>query len=75
VAAAAGALKARRPVYLFHQLLEGRFDHCRRVLDAGCGSGRNLVHFLRGGFDVFAVDREAGSASGVRELARAHGRW
>ena len=46
-------------IYLFDQLLRGRFDHRRRVLDAGCGAGRNLPYFLRRGFDVRAVDADA----------------
>ena len=43
-------------IYLFDQLLKGRFVPGMRILDAGCGSGRNLVYFLRSGYEVFAVD-------------------
>lgn len=48
-------------IYLFDQLLKGRFVAGMRVLDAGCGQGRNLVYFLRSGYEVFGVDesREA----------------
>ena len=46
-------------IYLFDQLLRGRFDGRHRVLDAGCGAGRNLPYFLRHGFDVRAVDADA----------------
>jgi tellurite methyltransferase len=56
-------------IYLFDQLLRGRFDHRRRVLDAGCGSGRNLPYFLRRGFDVRAVDADATAIRSVRQLA------
>lgn len=56
-------------IYLFDQLLKGRFDGFRRILDAGCGGGRNLVYFLRSGFEVFAVDREPEAVAAVRELA------
>src|SRR5687768_14448097 len=55
-------------IYLFDQLLRGRFDGMRTVLDAGCGGGRNLVYLLRAGFDVHAVDREARSVEQVRRL-------
>lgn len=58
-------------IYLFDQLLRGRFDRCRRVLDAGCGSGRNLVYLLRAGFEVFAIDRQAAAIDEVRALAAA----
>ncbi|HEU4886106.1 MAG TPA: class I SAM-dependent methyltransferase, partial [Longimicrobium sp.] len=53
-------------IYLFDQLLRGRFDGVRTVLDAGCGGGRNLVWLLRAGFEVHAVDRDARSVERVR---------
>ena len=56
-------------IYLFDQLLRGRFDRRRRVLDAGCGAGRNLPYFLRHGFDVRAVDADAAAVRSVRQLA------
>lgn len=46
-------------VYLFDQLLRGRIAQGMRVLDAGCGGGRNLVFLLREGFDVWGVDESA----------------
>ena len=57
-------------VYLFDQLLKGRFDSSMRVLDAGCGSGRNLVYFMREGFDVCGVDTSPEAVAHVRTLAR-----
>jgi tellurite methyltransferase len=56
-------------IYLFDQLVRGRFDRRRRVLDAGCGDGRNLPYFLRHGFDVWAVDADAAAIRSVRQLA------
>jgi tellurite methyltransferase len=55
-------------IYLFDQLLKGRFDARPRVLDAGCGEGRNLPYFLSRGFDCFGVDREATAITRVRSL-------
>jgi SAM-dependent methyltransferase len=55
-------------IYLFDQLLKGAFDERRRILDAGCGSGRNLPYFLRHGFDVYAVDSDPASVAAVRAL-------
>jgi tellurite methyltransferase len=56
-------------IYLFDQLLRGRFDRRRRVLDAGCGAGRNLPYFLRHGFEVLVADADAGAIASVRQLA------
>ena len=41
------------------------------MLDAGCGTGRNLPYLLRRGFDVRAVDADAGAIASVRQLAAA----
>ncbi len=57
-------------IYLFDQLLKGRIGPGMRILDAGCGSGRNLVYFLREGYDVYAADAEPQAVAGVRGLAR-----
>ncbi len=57
-------------IYLFDQLLKGRIAPGMRVLDAGCGGGRNLVYLLREGYEVFAADADAGAVEHVREMAR-----
>ncbi|TDF99645.1 class I SAM-dependent methyltransferase [Paenibacillus piri] len=55
-------------IYLFDQLLKGRITPEKRILDAGCGNGRNLVYFLRSGYKVYAVDRSEEAVAGVRRL-------
>jgi tellurite methyltransferase len=57
-------------IYLFDQLLKGRITSGMRILDAGCGSGRNLVYFLREGYEVYAADADRQAVEGVRALAR-----
>lgn len=56
-------------IYLFDQILRGRIAPGMTVLDAGCGSGRNLVYLLRSGFEVFGVDADMEAVEAVRELA------
>jgi len=56
-------------IYVFDQILRGNIASGMRVLDAGCGYGRNLVHLLREGCDVFAVDADPGGVAHVRALA------
>jgi tellurite methyltransferase len=58
-------------IYLFDQLLRGRFDARRRVLDAGCGAGRNLPYFLARGFDIYAIDADEDAVAATRRLAAA----
>jgi tellurite methyltransferase len=56
-------------IYLFDQFLRGRFDARERVLDAGCGDGRNLVFLLQKGFNCFGVDSDANAVERVRRIA------
>jgi tellurite methyltransferase len=56
-------------IYLFDQLLRGRIGRGMRILEAGCGSGRNLVYFLREGYEVFGVDSDAQAVESTRRLA------
>lgn len=56
-------------IYLFDQLLKGRLQPGMSILDAGCGSGRNLVYFLRNGFKVYGVDSSPEAISQIRLLA------
>ncbi|MBS1854254.1 MAG: class I SAM-dependent methyltransferase [Acidobacteria bacterium] len=58
-------------IYLFDQLLRGRIPPGTRVLDAGCGSGRNLVYLLREGYEIFAADADPAAVDRVRRLAAA----
>jgi SAM-dependent methyltransferase len=56
-------------IYLFDQLLKGRLTTSMRLLDAGCGGGRNLPYFLRNGYEVCAVDADPQAIEQVRRLA------
>jgi SAM-dependent methyltransferase len=57
-------------IYVFDQILRGNIAPGMRVLDAGCGYGRNLVYLLRAGAEVFALDADPDGVTHVRELAR-----
>jgi len=57
-------------IYLFDQLLKGRIAPGMRILDAGCGGGRNLIYLLREGYEVYGADMDAGSVESVRSFAR-----
>ena len=62
----------RIDIYLFDQILRGniaRIPGSMRVVDAGCGHGRNLVYLLREGYEVFGVDASAEAVASVREMA------
>jgi SAM-dependent methyltransferase len=43
-------------IYLLDQILKGRFTKEMKILDAGCGEGRNTIYFLNEGYQIFGVD-------------------
>lgn len=57
-------------IYLFDQLLRGRISRGMRILDAGCGSGRNLVYLLREGYEIYAADSDPQSVEMICSMAR-----
>ncbi len=59
-------------IYLFDQLLRGRITPRMRVLDAGCGSGRNAHYLLRCGADVFGIDADRAQVDEMRATAAQH---
>jgi SAM-dependent methyltransferase len=56
-------------IYIFDQILKGRFSPGMKILDAGTGGGRNIIYFLREGLDVFAVDRNAEAIGQIKQIA------
>lgn len=56
-------------IYLFDQLLRGTIVPGMKVLDAGCGYGRNLYYLMREGYDVAAIDISPEAVERTRALA------
>ncbi|KAA5545628.1 class I SAM-dependent methyltransferase [Adhaeribacter rhizoryzae] len=56
-------------IYIFDQLLKGRITENTPLLDAGCGSGRNLHYLLQAGCPVFGIDHDPESIRQVQALA------
>ncbi len=62
------SLLRQTDIYLVDQLMRGRIASGMRIFDAGCGRGRNLVHFLREGYEVTGVDADRHAIEDVRRL-------
>ena len=58
-------------IYVFDQILRGNLAPGMRVLDAGCGYGRNLLYLLREGCEVFALDADPDGVDHVRQMSAA----
>lgn len=43
-------------IYLIDQIMKGRYTLAHTILDAGCGSGRNMYWFLQNGFNITGID-------------------
>lgn len=60
-------------IYLFDQILRGRIIPGMRILDAGCGDGRNLAYLMRTAeneqYEIFGVDADPRAINAVRQLA------
>jgi SAM-dependent methyltransferase len=60
-------------IYVFDQILRGNIAPGMRVLDAGCGYGRNLVYLLRERREIFALDGDPDGVEHVRQLSASLG--
>lgn len=43
-------------IYIIDQILKDRYPIGSKILDAGCGSGRNLKWFYNSGFQTYGID-------------------
>lgn len=46
-------------IYIIDQILKGRYQAGSYILDAGCGSGRNLKWFYQNDFNLVGIDADA----------------
>jgi len=50
-------LLGQTDIYLLDQILKGRYTEKDKILDAGCGPGRNMHWFLQNNFDIYGIDQ------------------
>lgn len=43
-------------IYLLDQILKNRYSKDAKILDAGCGEGRNIIYFLNNNYNVYGID-------------------
>jgi len=49
-------LLGQTDIYLIDQIMKGRYKPDDMILDAGCGSGRNMFWFLQNNFNIYGTD-------------------
>lgn len=57
-------------IYLLDQILKGRFTKEKKILDAGCGEGRNAVYFIQKDYPIFGIDPNELAIQYCRYLAK-----
>lgn len=50
------ALLGRTDIYLIDQIMKGRYVEGDKILEAGCGGGRNIHWFVQNNFDIYGID-------------------
>lgn len=61
-----GGLLGNMDIYLLDQVMKGRYASSDRILDAGCGIGRNMTWFLLNRLDVYGLDLDEHSIAQLR---------
>ena len=57
-------------IYLLDQIMKGNLQPSMRILDAGCGHGRNLHYLLQAGYEVYGCDQNKEYIHYVQALAQ-----
>ena len=53
-------------IYLIDQLQKGRIKPGMKILDAGCGLGRNAEYFVKNNFEIYGVDKNEEAIAGLK---------
>jgi len=56
-------------IYLLDQVLKNKFNPEMKVLDAGCGEGRNVIYFLNSGYNVYGMDIDSAAINTLQFIA------
>ena len=57
----------RIDLYLLDQLMKNRISSNMRILDAGCGSGRNAQYFIQNGYQIWGFDKKEDAVLTIQE--------
>lgn len=57
-------------IYLLDQILKARFEQNFKILDAGCGEGRNIIYFVRNEYQVYGIDKNKDAIQMLKYLVK-----
>ena len=55
-------------IYILDQILKNRYQPGEKILDVGCGNGRNLKWFYQQGFEIHGTDLHKGPLERCKEI-------
>ena len=61
-------LAGNTDIYLLDQIMKGRYQQTDKILDAGCGAGRNMHWFLNEKIDIYGTDQDQFSIAQLKTL-------
>jgi len=61
-------LAGNTDIYLLDQVMKGRYGQKDKILDAGCGTGRNLYWFLKEKMNVYGIDQNPVSINELKTV-------
>ncbi len=55
-------------IYLLDQIMKGRYNSTDKILDAGCGGGKNLFWFLKNEIEIYGIDKDSTPVNYLKSL-------
>lgn len=55
-------------IYLLDQIMKNRYHTGEKILDAGCGSGRNLSWFIKNEMEIYGIDKDASAINYLKAI-------
>ncbi len=55
-------------IYILDQILKGRYQPGSKILDTGCGNGRNLKWFYQPDYEIYGIDTNRERLKSCKEL-------
>ena len=59
-------LLGQTDIYLIDQIMKGRYVPSDKILEAGCGGGRNIDWFVKNDFQIYGIDQSEAAILNLR---------